>query len=100
MLTCAKPPLIQLNKADARLIKRLEIPDEFMMAPAKINNGIANKGNFVAPLNITMAIFGRLSNPYDTTIALVATTPNDTAMGTLMSTNSSIKPKRINMISI
>ena len=37
MLTCAKPPRIQPNSAEAKLIKRREIPDEFMMAPAKMN---------------------------------------------------------------
>ncbi len=100
MLTCAKPPRIQPNSAEAKLIKRREIPDEFMMAPAKMNKGIASSGNFVAPLNMTIAMLGRLSTPCATTIAPVATKPNATAIGTLMSTIRRTMPKRINIVAI
>ncbi len=48
--TCASPPRIHPNSADANAISRCEMPDAFMIAPARMNSGIASSGKFVAPL--------------------------------------------------
>ena len=48
--TCARPPRIQPNSADANAISRCEMPDAFMIAPARMNSGIASSGKLVAPL--------------------------------------------------
>ena len=48
--TCASPPRIQPNSADANAIRRREMPDAFMIAPARMNSGIASSGKLVAPL--------------------------------------------------
>ena len=37
------------TSALARLIKRREIPDAFMMAPARMKRGIAISANFMDP---------------------------------------------------
>ena len=48
MLTCAKPPRIQPKSAVANPTRRLEMPEEFMMAPARMNKGMASSGKLVA----------------------------------------------------
>ena len=48
--TWASPPRIQPNTDDAKAISRREIPDAFMIAPARMNSGIASSGKLVAPL--------------------------------------------------
>ncbi len=63
METCARPPLIQPNSADAKAISRREIPDAFMIAPARMKSGIASSGKLVAPLYVTSARFGRMPVP-------------------------------------
>ena len=47
--TCASPPRIQPNIDDAKAIRRREIPEAFMIAPARMNSGIASSGKLVAP---------------------------------------------------
>ena len=49
ILIIANPPLTNPTKADANAINLLEIPAVFIIDPAKINNGIAIKGNFIVP---------------------------------------------------
>ncbi len=48
--TWASPPRIQPNSADANAISRREMPDAFMIAPARMNSGMASSGKLVAPL--------------------------------------------------
>ena len=50
MDTCARPPRTQPNSADANAISRREMPEAFMIAPARMNSGIASSGKLVAPL--------------------------------------------------
>ena len=50
MPTIARPPRMNPSSAEAKLIRRLEMPEEFMMAPARMNSGIAISGKLVAPL--------------------------------------------------
>src|SRR5210317_2129136 len=51
-LTIARPPLTKPIKAEVRLISRREMLVVFIRAPARINNGIASNGKFVAPSNM------------------------------------------------
>ena len=46
----ARPPRIQPNSAQANAISRREIPEAFMIAPARMKSGIAISGKLVAPL--------------------------------------------------
>jgi hypothetical protein len=48
--TCASPPRTQPNSDEANAMSRCEIPDAFMIAPARMNSGMASSGKFVAPL--------------------------------------------------
>ena len=47
--TCASPPRTQPNTDEAKAIRRREMPDAFMIAPARMNSGIASSGKLVAP---------------------------------------------------
>src|SRR5690606_28427846 len=58
------PPRIHPKSDDATAINRCEIPEAFMMAPARMNSGIASSGKFVAPLKVTSATLGSVSNPW------------------------------------
>ena len=97
ILTIASPPRIKPISAEANAISLREIPPVFIMAPAKINNGMARRGNFVAPSNITSATFGSAPVPCVKTMAMTATTANETAMGTLIKirANNPINIKKI-----
>ena len=57
--TIARPPRMNPNTADANAMSRCEMPDEFMIAPARMKSGIAINGNEVAPLNRTSAALGQ-----------------------------------------
>src|SRR5690348_2485710 len=96
--TCASPPRIQPNSDDANAISRREMPDAFMIAPARMNNGIASSGKFVAPLYVTIARFGRIAAPCVVTIATIATVPSATAIGTLISTSASTAPNSSSIV--
>jgi hypothetical protein len=50
METIARPPRMNPRSALARAIRRCEMPDAFMMAPARMKSGIAMSGKLVAPL--------------------------------------------------
>ena len=63
MLTIARPPLMKPNSAEANAISRREMPDGFMMAPARMNSGMAISGKLVAPENMVMAALSRTSSP-------------------------------------
>ena len=47
--TCASAPLIQPSSALQKSISRCEMPEVFMIAPARMNSGIAISGKLVAP---------------------------------------------------
>src|SRR6476661_6719682 len=96
--TCASPPRIQPNSDVANAISRREIPDAFMIEPARMNSGIASSGKLVAPLYVTTARFGRISVPCVATIDTIATTPSATAIGTLMITSASTAANSSSMI--
>ena len=91
----ASPPRTKPNSADANAISRRDRLDVFMIAPARMNSGIASSGKLVAPVNITMAAFSSASMPPECTIAAIATTPSAIAIGTL----SRIRPTRPTNIS-
>src|SRR5690554_7437420 len=50
-LTMARPPRTKPTMALTRLISRLDRPEVFIRAPAKMNSGMAISGKLVAPLN-------------------------------------------------
>jgi hypothetical protein len=83
MFTMARPPRTNPSSAEAKAISRRDRPEEFMIAPAKMNSGIANKGKLVAPSNMTRATLGSMAGPCVSTMASIATSPRATAMGTL-----------------
>jgi hypothetical protein len=88
-LIILNPPLINPTKAEAKAIKRLEIPEVFMIAPARINNGIAINGKFVAPTYITIAVSIKKSVPCFITMATTVVTARPIAMGTLILSSKS-----------
>ena len=83
MLTMARPPRMKPKTAEAKSTSRCEIPDAFMIAPARMKRGMAIRGKPVAPENMTRPTFGNMPNPPVTTIATTAMSPSATAMGTL-----------------
>src|SRR5210317_743719 len=93
-LTMARPPFIKPKSAEAKAIKRREMPEVFMMAPAKMNRGIASRGNLVAPSNMTRAMLGRMSSPWVAIMATTVTTARETAIGTLIAISAN-KPNSI-----
>ena len=98
--TWASPPRIQPNSDDAKAIRRREMPDAFMIAPARMKSGIASKGKFVAPLYVTSAMLGSESTPWLAIIATTATMPSDTAIGTLIRTSASAAPNRTSIVMV
>ncbi len=84
MFTMARPPLMKPNSADAKAISRRDRLDEFMMAPARMNSGMASSGKLVAPPNMVMAALSSDSMPPCTTMVTMATMPSDTPIGTLI----------------
>ena len=56
MVIILNPPFTKPTKAEAKAINLREIPELFIIAPAKINKGIAINGKFIDPSNITMAV--------------------------------------------
>ena len=97
ILTIASPPFTNPIRAEAKEIRRWEMPDEFMIAPARMNKGMASSGTFVAPSYMTSARLGRMSGPDIATIATAATTASDTAIGTFSMTSRN-RPRNIRMI--
>ena len=97
-MTIARPPLTNPKIAEAKAIRRREIPVEFMIAPARLNRGMAINGKLVAPSIITSATFGNTSGPCANTIAALATTASATAIGTLISTSASSPMNMKNII--
>src|SRR5207253_8737387 len=48
MVTCASAPRTKPNSAEESAISRREMPEAFMIAPARTNNGMAMSGKPVA----------------------------------------------------
>ncbi len=94
MLTIESPPRTNPNSAEAKAISRREIPDAFMMAPARMKSGMAMRGKVVAPSNSTTAIEASPAGPDVTTMATTATTPRATAIGTSMLTRATRPTRR------
>src|SRR5438093_13576666 len=57
MVTCASAPRTKPSRAEESAISRREMPDAFMIAPAKTNSGMAMSGKLVAPVYMTMGTF-------------------------------------------
>ncbi len=50
VVTIDRPPRTKPMMADAKAMSRCEMPEAFMIAPARMNSGIAIRGKLVAPL--------------------------------------------------
>ena len=92
--TMARPPRIHPSIAEANAIRRLEMPEAFMIAPERMNRGIAISGKLVAPLYKVIATFGSVAVPWVTSNATTATTPSATAMGMSISTSARTEANR------
>src|ERR1700693_3760743 len=57
MVTCARAPRANTKMAEERAISRREMPDAFMIAPARMKRGMAISGKLVAPVYITRGTF-------------------------------------------
>ena len=60
MFTCARPPRMKPTSAVAKSISRREIDEEFMIAPARMNIGMARSGKLCAPSYIVSATLGSM----------------------------------------
>ena len=96
-VTCASAPRTKPSSAEESAIRRREIPEAFMIAPASTNRGMAISGKLVAPVYMTMGTFGSCSIPPVCTMATSATTASETAMGTFSSTSAITAAKRTRM---
>ena len=94
------PPLKNPTKAEAKAINLLEIPELFIIAPAKINKGIAIKGKLVEPTYITIAESIKKSDPCLTTMAMIVVTASPMAMGTLIANSNNKTANIVNTIII
>ena len=65
MLIIASPPRTKPTSAEAKAIRRRDRLLEFMIAPARMNSGMASSGKLVAPLNMTMAELSSESMPLE-----------------------------------
>src|SRR3954469_17898281 len=97
MVTCASAPRTNPKMAEESAIRRREMPDAFMIAPARMKRGIAISGKLVAPVYMTRGTLGRALIPLAWTMATSATTASAMAMGTLSRTSTITAPKRTRM---
>jgi len=79
-----RPPLIKPMQAEAKAINLLEIPELFIIAPAKINKGIAISGKLLAPLYMARAVLTKYCGPVLATIATTVATAMLIAIGILI----------------
>ena len=90
IVTIDRPPRTKPKQAEVKAISRREMLDAFMIAPARMNSGIASSGKLEAPSNMTSAMFGSMSGPWMIAMAAVATIASATAIGTLSSANANM----------
>src|SRR5205823_12482397 len=57
MVTCASAPRMKPSSAEESAMSRREMPEAFMIAPARMKSGIAISGKLVAPVYMTMGTF-------------------------------------------
>ena len=92
-----RPPLINPTSAEAKAINLLDMPALFIIEPARINNGIAIKGNFIDPSNSTIAVSIKKLVPVFKTIAIIVVTASPIAIGTFIDRRNN---KTANMVRI
>src|SRR6266403_4333913 len=63
MVTCASAPRTKPKMAEESAIRRREMPEAFMIAPARMKRGIAISGKLVAPVYNVIATFGSVAVP-------------------------------------
>src|SRR5258705_7184402 len=57
MVTWARAPRMKPSSAEESAMSRREMPDAFMIAPAKTKSGMAISGKLVAPVYMMMGTF-------------------------------------------
>src|SRR5256885_4443820 len=97
MVTWPNAPRIQPRSAEESAMRRREIPDAFMIAPARMKSGMAMRGKLVAPEYMASGALASAAKPPDCRMATIATTPSEMAIGTLTKTSRSTAPKRTKM---
>src|SRR3954463_8335756 len=72
MVTCASAPRTNPKMAEESAIRRREMPDAFMIAPARMKRGMAIRGKLVEPVYMTSGTFAIASSPPVYTMATSA----------------------------
>src|SRR5205085_3060802 len=80
MVTCARAPRIQPRSAEESAMSRREIPEAFMIAPARMKSGMAMSGKLVAPEYMASGALASAEKPLDCRMAITATTPSARAI--------------------
>ena len=97
IVTWARAPRTNPKTAEESAISRREMPDAFMIAPARMKSGMAINGKLVEPVYMTSGTFASAGMPPVWRMAMSATTASAMAIGTLRSTSTITAPKRTNM---
>src|SRR2546430_4423275 len=70
MVTCASAPRMKPRRAEESAMSLLEMPEAFMIAPARMKSGMAMSGKLVAPVYMAMGTLGSAANPPDWKMAM------------------------------
>src|SRR5438874_5397234 len=65
MVTCASAPRMKPRSAEESAMSLREIPDAFMIAPARMKSGMAMRGKLVAPEYMASGAFASAETPLD-----------------------------------
>src|SRR5437870_11210503 len=82
IVTWASAPRTNPNTAEESAISLREMPDAFMIAPARMKRGMAISGKLVEPVYMTSGTFASAAMPLAWRMATRATTPSAMAIGT------------------
>src|SRR5881227_3984748 len=63
MVTWASAPRMKPRSAEERAMSLREMPEAFMIAPAKMKSGMAMSGKLVAPVYMAMGTLGSAATP-------------------------------------
>ena len=92
IVTMARPPRMNPTRALARLMSRVEIPVVVISPPARMNSGMASRGNLDAPPKIISGIAASGAVPWISTTTMVAMASTN-PMGTFRADNNKTRPR-------
>ena len=98
-MTIDRPPRTKPTIAETKAISRRVMPVAFMIAPARMNMGIAIREKDFAPPYISSATLTSADGPSVSAMARTADRASATAIGTLMQTIATSAPSMRNSIS-